>query len=619
MLEIQTIHIRYFRSIYNEKIKVGDINTFVGLNDAGKSNVLKALNLFFNGDTGWREPFNFSTDFNKDRQSKFDAPKPPKESKEIVITLIFRKVNDAVPVWTKKWKSDGSFSELQSDRATPKVERNNDTGFRPRSRIPSMLQKIKYYYVPALKGPEYISFLVGRFSEIISEKARNDILGAANGFEDRLSGYLQDITGDIKNILEIQSLLKLPKNLVKIFENMEFSDENGIALSHRGDGIRTRHIPILLEKISTLHAELKEKGELYDRFIWGYEEPENNVELLACFDMADQFWEASEYHQIFITTHSPAFYGLSERKCTGWTQGEEEAYRYQVINFEGKSIFKETSLDQLDPHFLLPSATRLIEDERQRHKEMEARYTELQAEIEAENNPTIILEGPSDFHIFNKVLEIFAPEHLDLVRFKYPEGGLNGGGVNFIKDHLIAWEHIQLHQPEKDCVSAIGLFDKDEAGIAACKKYREVVQNCRCAFATYYFVPSVAGNQFGDLRLGDLQINLPVCLENIYTPEFWDIADNNGWLIEAINKLKFASETAKDRLASTEDTIETLVPNIELRRYVTHRFNSLRKVEAAQYIAGLKNDRARPYLTHFEPILLDALKRLGIEDGDGAE
>lgn len=46
MLKIKHIHIKNFRSIVNTMLDIEEMNIFVGLNDAGKSNVLKALNLF---------------------------------------------------------------------------------------------------------------------------------------------------------------------------------------------------------------------------------------------------------------------------------------------------------------------------------------------------------------------------------------------------------------------------------------------------------------------------------------------------------------------------------------------------------------------------------------------
>ena len=48
MRVIEGIQIRYFRSVYNVILSnCKDINVITGKNDVGKSNILKALNLFF--------------------------------------------------------------------------------------------------------------------------------------------------------------------------------------------------------------------------------------------------------------------------------------------------------------------------------------------------------------------------------------------------------------------------------------------------------------------------------------------------------------------------------------------------------------------------------------------
>ena len=45
---ISEIEIGYFRSIYKINISnIGDMAVFFGRNDSGKSNILRALNLFF--------------------------------------------------------------------------------------------------------------------------------------------------------------------------------------------------------------------------------------------------------------------------------------------------------------------------------------------------------------------------------------------------------------------------------------------------------------------------------------------------------------------------------------------------------------------------------------------
>jgi len=68
MIEIDQIDIKYFRSIYRLQLKaLRDVVVLAGVNDIGKSNVLKALNLFFNSEAGWREPLRFDRDFSRRR------------------------------------------------------------------------------------------------------------------------------------------------------------------------------------------------------------------------------------------------------------------------------------------------------------------------------------------------------------------------------------------------------------------------------------------------------------------------------------------------------------------------------------------------------------------------
>ncbi|MDD5399386.1 MAG: AAA family ATPase, partial [Dehalococcoidia bacterium] len=65
---IKSVEIRYLRSIHHIRLKkVGELTIFSGPNDVGKSNILKALNLFFNNQVNWAEPFNFSQDFSLKR------------------------------------------------------------------------------------------------------------------------------------------------------------------------------------------------------------------------------------------------------------------------------------------------------------------------------------------------------------------------------------------------------------------------------------------------------------------------------------------------------------------------------------------------------------------------
>ena len=146
MLKIKQIQIKNFRSIIKTILDLQNINVFVGLNDVGKSNVLKALNLFFNDETEPGVNFNFETDYSK------NAPIIAKKAQEIEIKITFSipstYQDNADVIWTKTWRRDG----LKTNK--------KDRDFSAYSKVPTLLDRIKYKYVPAVKSNDYFKFLL---------------------------------------------------------------------------------------------------------------------------------------------------------------------------------------------------------------------------------------------------------------------------------------------------------------------------------------------------------------------------------------------------------------------------------------------------------------------------
>ena len=95
---LKKIHIKNFRSIVDETITLDDFNVFVGLNDCGKSNVLKALNLFFNGETEIGVPLDFPRDYSQ--HGKTGKGK----AREIVVELELFVPENFNETGIKKWK-----------------------------------------------------------------------------------------------------------------------------------------------------------------------------------------------------------------------------------------------------------------------------------------------------------------------------------------------------------------------------------------------------------------------------------------------------------------------------------------------------------------------------------
>ncbi len=298
MITIKRIHIKNFRSIVDETIELKDFNCFVGKNDSGKSNVLKALNLFFNNKTDFNTPFDFNSDY-----SKF-AKRGQKQAKEITIALEIivpeTFIEHGTKIWKKTWRAEG----LHSD--------NMDNLFKPASRGITWLQRIRYEYVPAVKSDDYFKNLLGKLYESMTDAANSALKDLNDEYSERLEMLTLGLTNQLRQVLGMRSAIQLPSNLSTLFRDMSFSTSDkfvqGIDLSHRGDGIKARHIPSILRYLQDNIEKGRLKRSVGGAYIWGFEEPENGVEYLACFEMAKEFLTYTNERQILVTTHSPAFY-----------------------------------------------------------------------------------------------------------------------------------------------------------------------------------------------------------------------------------------------------------------------------------------------------------------------
>jgi len=119
MIQIDSIEIWYFRSIFNLKLRsLKDLSVFSGRNDCGKSNVLKALNLFFNNQTDWQKPFNFFTDFSQKRLEQARATVKGKQFVRVEVTFLRGdRSQNSLPekfTVTRTWYRDSSTPDTKT-------------------------------------------------------------------------------------------------------------------------------------------------------------------------------------------------------------------------------------------------------------------------------------------------------------------------------------------------------------------------------------------------------------------------------------------------------------------------------------------------------------------------
>jgi len=331
---IKSVQIRKFRSLKSvtKGLELSHLNIFVGQNDQGKSNVLRALNLFFNGETDMGARFRFAEDY------CYHSSTGKGTRHEIRIDLYIRPPahrfkNAELVHWIKKWKKDGSVVEERKFY-------QNGIVLSPRDNIYKWLDKIRYRYIPAIKGQNYFSSLMGELHDVLNE-AHEEVLSSQG--EDFISGIrevTENITKDLDEQIGISNTIQVPSDFKQLFSNLDFGvrlDGNTYHLKQRGDGIKIRHIPVILKYMSEQEKNISRAGYVKPDTIWGFEEPENNLEMKYAFDLASTFKSYSKDIQILVTSHSPAFYSLDKSNEDGVTtfhiaQGDDGCTRVSKVD-----------------------------------------------------------------------------------------------------------------------------------------------------------------------------------------------------------------------------------------------------------------------------------------------
>lgn len=443
MALIKSIRIRNFRSIVDETIYTDGFNCFVGKNDCGKSNVLKALNLFFNGKTDFNVDLDFENDYSKYAHSGAH------QAKEIIISLEINlpsSYKDAgTKTWTKVWRSNG----LHND--------NLDDIVKGKSKAVTFLSRIVYLYIPAIKSNEYFKYLLTQVYESMTQTADSNLRELNDKYSARLQELTTELTDDLKNVLNIKSAIQMPQDLNVLFRDLTFSTDDeyisGIDLNHRGDGIKARHIPSILMYMQKNAEKYRVKNAIVNSYVWGYEEPENGIELSSCFDMANELYSYSNSAQLLITTHSPAFYTISEKNNT------KRYYVYKSENGNSKYTLSidNTEIDNLIG--LMPIVAPYIQKEREinfsQKLELEKHIAEIEKQISRLSERILVVtEGKTD----TKHLQIaFSYMNLDVDRFVYYDFGENETLGSDLSKLLDKMSHIDNN------TIIIGIFDRDKS------------------------------------------------------------------------------------------------------------------------------------------------------------
>lgn len=598
-VSIKAIHVENFRSIGVLDAQISPLAVFVGKNDCGKSNILRALNLFFNGKTNYNTDFSFEDDYN------FYAPERNRKAKEIVVRIeveipkSYRRTNGDHIIWEKRWRKEGlvggdtNYQGVRLGSNNRGRETRETVAIPDKSNVHALLRKIEFEYVPAVKDSKYFDDLRGRIYNIISEVASRTFRSSSTAFEESIGEHLQDLTESINTSLGDATRLALPRDLSHIFEKLDFlSGEQSVSLENRGDGIKARHIPLILKFMALKMVSLQKRGGMPSTFIWGYEEPENNLEFSSAIVLSDELIEHVEHRvaQILLTTHSPAFYDIAQKN--------EDIILQHVsrkTDDEGTKVSRDNSgLDESlgTLAMIAPRVSTIVAEVR----EQEIAKSEALDFLE-QNRPKIFVEGDSDAIILRRAMELFFPDHVTAIDFQTKR---SGAGHSYVIDMLMGWRSQHKHHTERP--KAAGIVDGDaEEQKNTFNRNPDNIKSAKC------FCYPKPNHILGALQYG---FKLHVDLETLYQTRIWEWANENNYL-ESRPRRDVYPNALVDRILSGDAEPDEGLQN-DWRIYVEQKFKSEFKIPTARYLVARNDGECRNELRDFEPMLANVLTFLGL-------
>ncbi|MGB3501330.1 MAG: AAA family ATPase [Mesorhizobium sp.] len=454
---IKEVEIAYFRSFYKESlIRCSDLNIIFGKNDIGKSNVIRALNLFFNGKTDDENEFNFDIDFSDKRRGE-------SIESEGVRKFIYVKVTFTTPINYRKSLGPEFYVKRQwtVSRDDEYVEEvSSHIKDNQRHIVTRFMNLIRFIHIPAIKDSRIFRKLLGNIYEILANSS--DFLRNVEDFATRVQSSTSELFSGMPKEVAHESKISAPSRMDQLFETLDFEtvglegDSYKSLTLQRGDGIKARHIPEILNFICD--------RDKYSFHIWGFEEPENSLDFVSAEAEAKRFSRLASGNsvQVYVTTHSPSFYNLSGPNIQKFYISRDQKGDAKII--QGKSLERLDIGEAVGEGFYLPAVAKALEQYSQRESEVaefRVQADEFRRRLAEFSLPVLLTEGKTD--------ELILSEAWKRVRggrspFKIKScditDGRNGGsaGASRLSLSLRAIPHDSANV-------VIGLFDRDEAGI----------------------------------------------------------------------------------------------------------------------------------------------------------
>lgn len=593
---ISKVEINYFRSVYScNLLHCNDVNVLIGGNDSGKSNILKALNLFFNNQTELNTPFNFYDDLSRLRE------KEARSAKGRAFLWIKVTFNNFLG-----WKSLPSQFSIKrtwnryGDRPVDSYSQDL-----PSTTVSRFLNKISFHYIPAVRGRDIFTHYLNALHDALIDDEKAGVRLASTNLLDAINLSTLDMSEKINTGLKIESSIQVPEDLRELFTALDFSTKFSgydIPLQKRGDGIQARHIPFILDFIAR-HTSRKH--------IWAYEEPESSLEMSKAFELARQFEvDFSKENQIFLTTHSPAFYDLEGPNVNKWLVSSSKYLNEEadeVVDFHttvNEVHIGEDADESLGIAALLASRAKELY---LKIAELNKSHEALQEHISHSSRAQVIVEGPTDRVILETAFAKLYPGENLFCEF------ISADGADNLTHSLKSFKTLDKAYP----FPIIGLYDNDQKGRNQYKdfnkykfvengdSFREINADKRL-FCGLLPVPEEVKNAAAHYKEeAGLDLELPLCIEFMFSEEVINRAIKENILKLKKTQLVIKNNTGMQLPLNFSEAAKQFLPANS--SYLACEIDSSSKNAFATWVSNLDQEA----FSVFEP-LFEILRRLSI-------
>lgn len=482
-MKLKSIRIRNFRSIKDDFEIIGMEHgiSIVGPNSSGKTNVLKAIEMFFTGPDN-RYKYNIKSDltfdtrgeqtsiiatFTGDRNSSLDKDfynaydelngfldKPKPVSNDVVLYLTFLSNNSP------------QYRFFPNDKYRPHT-RSKTTTEKHQVTISLLLNQFSCYYIPSSKSISelidslLIPFVKKSISSILEEKIE-DINNELISISSSITSSLME-----NGVENIRALLSMPNNSIEnMISSFEFKleDSEETLFYQKGMGIQTTSLLAALKWITSKESEHNKT------VIWLIEEPESFLHpklYKNCFGILKNL---SNTASVFWTTHSMSFVNKDVDKIVGT----------KLDDFRTKKIIFSSYKDAIT----------------EIQKSLGVQFSDFYSL----SKYNIFVEGKTDKETLEYILNFIRDRGIKKYIFLNQAVFLDMGGVSSIEGFLKAT--YSFISKERVCVV---ILDGDEAGVKIATSLQKFCGQHQLGFQSNYDYILLGTN---------------ICLEGLF-PDTW--------------------------------------------------------------------------------------------------